>query len=248
MVWYCRRLCRCRLAAVDSIVTDTSIPLETTIAIGHMVPRDPVFEAGADACKRAGGGWSVDLKFWWHVVFPDEVIRRAYLSNNRSGDYISINTLEFVCVIINFAAVIHVCHVDGINLDDHPVLRNWCDSTAACCWVNYKCKESLIGRALGRFFVGFLMSSKIGIQAKWLKSELNKIADDISRLEDEDGNYDYSQLIVDHPALASCRQFQPSDTLRGMLWDILLKRASPDPLIVRKLKPSALGSIISSAS
>ena len=92
------------------------------------------------------------------------------------------------------------------------------------------------------------MSTKIGIQAEWLPSELNKIADDISRLEDEDGNYDYSRLLIDHPSLSSCRQFQPSDTLLSMIWDTVLKKDSPDPLTVRQLEPAALGSFISSDS
>ena len=231
---------------IRRILLDPSIRLESHI--GHMVPRDPEIEAGADSCKRAGGGWSIDLLFWWHLVYKDEVIRRAYLPNNTKGDYISINVLEMVCVIINFAAAIHTCWVDGTNLADHPVILNWCDSTSACSWVNKKCKSSLIGRALGRLFVGLLMGTDLGIQAEWLPSELNKIADDISRLKNESGksgNYDYSQLLIDHPSLQPCRQFQPSDTLLTMIYDILLKSASPDPLTVRKLEPRALGSLIS---
>jgi len=90
------------------------------------------------------------------------------------------------------------------------------------------------------------MGTQLGIQAEWLPSKLNKIADDISRLSDDDGEYDYSQLLVDHPSLNKCRQFQPSDTLLGMIWDILRHKDSPDPLIVRELRPLALGSIISS--
>ena len=105
----------------------------------------------------------------------------------------------------------------------------------------------MIGRALGRIFLGLLMSTKLGIQAKWLETELNKLADDISRLKDDDHNYDYSRLIIDHPCLANCRQFQPSNILLSMISEVLLNNASPDPLIVRKLEPRALGSHISSS-
>ena len=96
-------------------------------------------------------------------------------------------------------------------------------------------------------FLGLLMSTNLGIQAKWLETELNKLADDISRLEDDDHNYDYSRLILDHPCLANCRQFQPSDTLLSMISDVLLYNGSPDPLIIRKLAPLALGSHTSSS-
>ena len=231
---------------IKAILRDTSIRLETPI--GHIVPRDPEFEAGADSCKSAGGGWSIDLLFWWHLVYPAEVIRRARLPNNKDGQYISINVLEMICVIINFAAVIYVCHVDGINLEDFPLLLNWCDNTSACSWINKKCKDSLIGRALGRLFLGLLMSTKLGIQAEWLPTELNKIADDISRLKGEGGDYDYSQLLTDHPSLRACRHFQPSDILLTKIWDVVLRNDVPDPLMIRELKPQALGSIISSDS
>ena len=175
-------------------------------------------------------------------------MHRVYLPNNKSGKLISINVLEMVCVIINFAAVIYFCEVDGIDLSNHPVIYNWCDNTASCCWTNSKCKNSLIGRALGRMFLGLLMGTKLGIQAKWLETELNKLADDISRLKDDDHNYDYSQLIFDHPCLANCRQFQPSDTLLTMISDVLLRSENPDPLTIRKWEPLALGLHISSSS
>jgi hypothetical protein len=98
---------------------------------------------------------------------------------------------------------------------------------------------------LGKNIIGLLMGTNLGIQAKWLSTELNVIAHDISRMEDADGNYDYSQLIVDHPSLKTCRQFQPSPILLGMISDVLLNNASPDPLTIRRLKPHNLGSFIS---
>ena len=65
-------------------------------------------------------------------------------------------------------------------------------------------------------------------------------------MKKENGDYDYSQLIFDHPVLSDCRRFQPSDILLGTIWDILRNKACLDPLILRKLKPDALGSTISS--
>ena len=103
----------------------------------------------------------------------------------------------------------------------------------------------MIGRNLAKIVIGLLMSTNLGIQAEWLSTKLNVIADDISRLEDADGNYDYSQLIVDHPSLKTCRQFQPSPILLGMISDVLLNNASPDRLMIRRLKPHDLGSFIS---
>ena len=125
---------------------------------------------------------------------------------------------------------------------------NGCDNTSACSWVNHKCKTSLTGRKLGLLFVGLLLGTPIGIQAEWLDTHSNFVADSISRLYDENSEYDYSQLLTDYPSLRTCRQFQPSDTLLTMIWDVVRNNASPDLSTVRELEPSALGSIISSAT
>jgi len=235
------------IAFMRRLLMDETIELSTPI--GHIVPRDPRWEQAADSCKRSGGGWSVDLKIWWHLVYPEEVIRRAYLENNKSGLLISINVLEMVCVIVNLASAIFICDHDGLDLATYPVLLNFCDNTAACAWVNDRCKHSLIGRRLGRLFIALLMSTRIGIQAEWIATLDNFIADDISRLRkasgDSDYEHNYAQLKETYPLLASCRQFQPSTILLGMIWDVLLNSASPDPLTLRKLAPNALGKIVS---
>ena len=147
--------------------------------------------------------------------------------------------------MINFAAASYAYRADDIDLYNYLVLLNWCDNKAATCWVNVRCKSSMIGRNLANNFIGLLVGTNLGIQAKWLSTKLNVIADHISHLEDADGNYDYSQLIVDHPSLKTCHQFQPSPILLGMILDVLLNNASPDLLTIKKLKPQDLSSFIS---
>ena len=88
------------------------------------------------------------------------------------------------------------------------------------------------------------MSTDLDIQAEWLPINLHKIADDISRLSNKNGNYDYSQLFIDHPLLNNCCQFQPPQTLLRMIWDVLQNKCLPDPLMLRQLELAALGSTI----
>ena len=58
----------------------------------------------------------------------------------------------------------------------------------------------MIGRRLSRLFVGLLMGTKIGIQAEFISTHLNAIADDISRWKDEhDGDFDYAKLKETYP-------------------------------------------------
>jgi len=106
-------------------------------------------------CKEGGGGWSTNITFWWHLEYKAEVVRPTRLKNNKHGNLISINSLEFFCVNVNFAAAICVLATGHATVDNvYQVLLNWCNNKAACAWVNYKCKESLIGRRLALVLCG----------------------------------------------------------------------------------------------
>ena len=88
----------------------------------------------------------------------------------------------------------------------------WCDNKSACAWVNYKCKESLIRRRLVLVFMGLLLNSNLGIQAEYLNTHENFIADEISRLRllttKDSFNFDYAKLLSTYPQqLTGCKQF-----------------------------------------
>jgi len=163
----------------------------------------------ADSCKQSGGGWSTDMKFWWYLEYAIEIVARARtLVNNKGGKYISINVLEMVCVIVNYTMAIYVCWHDGIDLGYFPTILSWCDNTSACRWINTCCKESLIGRALGCFLCGMIMGTALGLDADYILTHANVVADDISRLKrSSNGQYDHSKLLTGNPQLCSCRTF-----------------------------------------
>ncbi len=236
-------LLRAESEYIRRILADTKISLHTPIAT--IVPRNYKHTMWADSCKQSGDGWSTNLKFWWYLEYPAEVVERATLANNKGGKYISINVLKMVCMIVNYTVAIYVCWHDGIDLSHFPTILNWCNNTSACSWINTHCKESLIGCALGRVFFGMIMGSTLGLNADYILTHANVVADDISHLKcSSDGQYDHSKLLSDYPLLCSCRTFQPSKSLLTMLWDIMLNSASPNPLIIRQLKPETLSSFI----
>jgi hypothetical protein len=70
----------------------------------------PTFTAFGDSCLEGACGYSLSLGFWWHLPFPEEVKLRTLLHkrDNADGLLISINVLEFVTVIINYSAVLHM--------------------------------------------------------------------------------------------------------------------------------------------
>jgi hypothetical protein len=109
-------------------------------------------------------------------------------------------------------------------------------------------KKSIISHALARFFCGLLIDSDVGIDAKWISTAANKIADKISRIKKSANNpssfkYDFSKLQQDHVELKHCCFFQPSQELLSMIWDILLMQNLPDLSKVLQLKQSGLGKL-----
>jgi hypothetical protein len=212
-------LLKAEIEYIHRIIANGSISLHTPIAA--IVPCNYEYGMWADSCKQSGGGWSTDLAFWWYLEYPAKVVEWVPLTNNKGGKYISINVLEMVCKIINYAAAIHACWCDKNNLGHFPTILNWCDNTSACSWINTRCKESLIGHALGCFFCGMIMRSALGLDADYILTHANVVADDILRLKRSfDGQYDHSKSLPDYPLLCSCRTFQPSDSLIMMLWEM----------------------------
>jgi hypothetical protein len=167
----------------DKLQPASTILWETPIA--HVIPRTPTATAFGDSCLKGAGGYSIELGFWWHIDFPEEIKRRTLLfkSDNEDGLLISINVLEFVTVIINYLASLHVITKTTFTDDPHPVLLNVTDNMSALKWRTGACRKSKIGRRLACFFCSLLIDSPLGINSQWISTVANKIADDISRLK-----------------------------------------------------------------
>jgi hypothetical protein len=123
------------------------------------------------------------------------------------------------------------------------------DNTSALNWTLHTSKKSIIGRALARFFCGLLIGSNVGVNAKWISTTENVIADKISRLKSTNPTsspsltHDYSNLQQEHKELKACSFFHPSPKLLSLIWEILLTQKCPDLSAVLKLKPSDLGKL-----
>ena len=237
------------LTLLHDILDDPTVTWSCPIA--HLVPRQPDAEAAGDSSLRAAGGWSTDLGFWWHLEWPDEVVKRTklFLPDNKSGKFISINLLEYATVIINYAASL-VAYTSGhtnINPDTvpFPVLLNWADNKASIKWTNVMCTANQAGRSLGRLFCALLLDNPLGINCDYIRTTDNTIADDISRLKkSNDGIYNYSSLLQDFPQLQDCKIFQPSKELLSIVVQSLLNGTSPPLHAVRSMKPSHLGRLL----
>ena len=96
---------------------------------------------------EGAGGYSIGLKFWWHIDFPEEVKLGTllYRKDNKDGELISINDLEFVTVIINYIASLHIITTTSIINDPYPVLLNITNKASALSWTQNACCTSNLG-------------------------------------------------------------------------------------------------------
>ncbi len=204
-----------------------------------------------DSLLEGAGGFSITLGFWWHICFPDEVIQRTlqFRSNNADGMLVSINVLEFVTVIINYCAALHVVWTYPITDDPHPVILNVTNNSSALSWTLYTCKQSKIGQKLAHFFCSLLINLPLGINSQWISAIDNKISDNISCLKKQsDINsspaFDYTILKQMHLELRHCSSFQIQPELIMLIWDIVLTKKWPNHEEVQTLKQRWLGKLI----
>jgi hypothetical protein len=199
---------------------------------------------------EGAGVFSTTLGFWWHIRFPDEVVQRTlrFKTNNDNGMLVLINVLEFVMVIINYFAALHVVRTSPITDDPHPVILNVTDNSSPLSWTLHKCKRSKIRQMLACFFCSLLINLPLGINSQWISTIDNKIVDNISCLKKHSDNssspaFDYTILKQTYPELRHCSFFQIQPELILLIWDIMLTKKWPNHDKVQTLKQRLLGKL-----
>ena len=203
--------------------------------------------------------WSTTSCDWEGLISPrwnsrDTTDRTLlHLKDNSDESFFLINCIEYFTTIVNYCASLVVFASQKINDDPHPVVLCVTANTSALNWTLDTSKKSRIGWALARFFCGLLIGSNVGINAKWISTVENIIADKISRLKKltstdskshpSHNTYGYANLQQEHKELKACNSFQPSHKLVSLLLEILLTGNCPDLKQILKLRPQDLGKL-----
>jgi hypothetical protein len=183
-----------------------------------------------------------------------EVVERTllHLKDNSDKSFISINCLKFVTIILNYCTSLVVFENCKDNDDLHPVVLCVTNNTSARNWTLHTSKTSKIRRALARFSCGLLIGSNVGINAEWISTIENVIADKISRLKkliatnstsSSIPSCDYANLQQKHVELKACTFLQPSPKPVLLIWEILLTQNYPDLSLILSLIPQDLGKL-----
>jgi hypothetical protein len=167
----------------NKLKPDSGIEWETPNT--HLIPQTPIATTIRDSLLEGAGGFFITLGFWWHIHFPDKVVQRTlqFKTSNNNGMLLSINVLEFVMVIINYCAALHVVQKSPITDYPHPVILIVTNNSSTLSWTLHMCKHSKIGQMLARFFSSLLINSPLGINSQWISTINNKFTDNISCLK-----------------------------------------------------------------
>ncbi len=235
------------------LLLESGIMWETSIA--HIITWMPTFTSFGNSCLKGAGGYSIKIGFWWHIPFPKAVQQRTLLHKRDNKDelLISMNVLEFVTVIINYCETLHIVTTTLVTDDPYPVLLNVTDNASAQSWTTGACKKSKLGCLLACFFCLLMINLPLGINSKWISTDDNKIADDISCIELDSANKDsppffnYSTLTQRYPELIHCSSFTIQPKLISLIWEIVLTKRWPCHDNIRRLRLKPLGILITSS-
>jgi hypothetical protein len=101
--------------------------------------------------------------------------------DNSDDERILINVLEFVFVIINYCALLHVFATSTITENPHPVLLSITNNASALSWTNHTCIKSRIGQLLAQFFCSPLINPPLGLNSQWMSTDNKKIVNNVQQ-------------------------------------------------------------------
>jgi hypothetical protein len=228
-----------------SYVEATTSPWE--VPLGMIIPREHHFWSRGDASLLGGGAYCPGLRFWFDLGWSSRVLHGVRMVSPSSADYVHINALEFIVVILQLAAIkTRLGASDAANYfpDGVPNIPVWLgetDNTVSASWENRATARSSQGQGLVAIYAELLRTSFIHTQCRHLAGVLNVVADDISRNDFSlSSSPRCSQLFRKHPSLASLDYFLPSPELLQLLTSQLFSRHSLGPCDL----PTVLGQFV----
>ena len=233
---------RACVANLHRYVTTTGDPWN--VPLGMIVPREPHFWSRGDASLLGGGAYCPGLHFWFDISWSPMTCHGIRNVKPSSPDFVHINALEFIVVILQLAAI----QVRLITMTPsqeqlffphgRPQIPVWfgeTDNTVSCSWENRASARTSQGQGLVGVYAELLRTSHVHTQCKHLAGVDNVVADDISRNDFTlDSSLRCQQLFQKHPCLGSFDYFLPSPELVHLLTLRLYSGPMVDPCVLPK--------------
>ena len=181
---------RSELQAIYNDLRDYSS--DWSISLGHYVPRVPHIQTLGDASELGGGAHNPTMQIWFYLLWSDRIRKGVKLRDTDDPNYVHINCLEFIVVILQLVAIIVACDTlppDTLRaifksgrIPAEPIVLAWCDNTSAESWANRVSSKSLKGQNLVRIYAELLRSTHLGFNCDHISTQENGKADFISRV------------------------------------------------------------------
>ena len=236
-------LMRGSIGHLRTYVADTVDPWE--VPLGMIIPREPHFSSRGDASERGGGAYCLGLRFWFDLSWSPQTIRGIRDVSPSAPGYVHINSLEFIVVILQLAAI--KTRLGTITLEDIltmfptglPAIPVWygeTDNSVSKSWENKATAKTSQGQGLVSIYAELLRSTNVHTMCDHLAGILNIIADDISRNDFSLGSVARcTQLFRKHPSLGSLDYFQPSPEFLQLLSSQLYCKHMQVPCVLPKV-------------
>ena len=149
---------RAELNLLIQIINDDSIQGSSPIA--HLIPRTPDFQVWGDSFLDAAVGYSVDFNFYWHYPWPASITTKSICYFQRkakfNGEIISINLLEYMVIIMNYAICSYLYKTLYLGAQyPYQTVQNWSDNRSDIAWTKQAAISSAGRKALSRIFVPY---------------------------------------------------------------------------------------------
>jgi len=196
--------------------------------ISHLIRRDPDFSAFGDACLDGAGGYSSSLSFWWFIEWPKAITKntlRFYTKTYKSlsGNFVSINLLEYVTIIVSYAASILAINTSSSLPQPNPSVHIYSDNTTAVSWTKRAVSSTILGKNLGFLLTSLLISHpRIGLSSSHIAGKDNDLADKISRMKSSHKiKIPFSSILQTYPKMRDYKRYHPSPEILSHLWACL---------------------------
>jgi hypothetical protein len=139
------------------------------LPIAHLIPHEPNGDIYQDACPCSGGRFSLDLDFWWTILWLPKIYSQTQL-HHTDQCFLSNNLLEYTALVIRLAGTIVAWEM--LPVDSHLVHHLfWTDNMMAKAWTK-KISGIIMpqGCSLARIFARLLMFLDIGIEANHIEA------------------------------------------------------------------------------
>jgi hypothetical protein len=205
--------------------------------ISHLIPREPDRETEFDSSLVGAGGVSLDMRFVWKISFPPEVLARTLRNGGTGSTLIDINQLEFVALIISYAAtLVDLATAPGAYNQHPPVLLLKGDNTTSLSWLRRQTADrSPAAKVLAHIFATLAARGQVSVNTEHIAGVTNVVADLLSRYDDwcaehpspNSQNAFWTFFLAKFPQTKHCRLFHPSPGLLSLIWQALLLNTVP---------------------